>query len=570
MRSSWLESVRDQRQWPTIKASNMRVSELSVAIAVGRSLWWRSRRGFMASAASVLAMALLYPWVFSHTRGVPIVLISVLPLLGVFGFVFNSILYAEEPGNMTSSYPKPTLVLPVRSRSLALWPMFYAALAGAVVWLATAGLLYRPSGFAVPLFLPALGLAAALAWVSALSWLPIAEPWIRVGISIGSIAAMAALPGWLYRYHVVSGGLIALILGGYILAAYGLGLAAVSCARRGDVWRFWPDAGWSLPSALRSSEVLVGRPFRSAAAAQRWYEWRCHGQVLPLVVAFVLVVITLIKLHAGSRNNEFVLPIILATFLGMPIIQASCVSTGLGRFTPLWIKRREFITFAATRPIPSGELVSAKLRMMLPSVLLTWLIVLPGLGLWIVASGNSSNVAWMVRKYVAQHGTAQALALSVLGLVFLPAWTWKQATDGLAASITGRSWIEGCYAFVASGTILGLIAAGLRFVTHPDELAWFLRVLPRLVTAAAVTKGVVTGASFWWALGRRYIAWHGLLISLGTWAAFTSGGIAMLALSLPQTPLPVGRPVLFLAVATFAPLARYPLATLAADWNRHR
>jgi hypothetical protein len=37
----------------------------------------------------------------------------------------------------------------------------------------------------------------------------------------------------------------------------------------------------------------------------------------------------------------------------------------------------------------------------------------------------------------------------------------------------------------------------------------------------------------------------------------------------PRSEL-ISMPVLFLGIATFAPLVRYPLSALALDWNRHR
>jgi hypothetical protein len=126
------------------------------------------------------------------------------------------------------------------------------------------------------------------------------------------------------------------------------------------------------------------------------------------------------------------------------------------------------------------------------------------------------------------------------------------------------------HAFVAAGSVLVLFWGVLRVITHPDELPRLLAILPWLMAGAAVIKAGVAIASFRAALARRLIGWCGLWQAVAGWAAFTCCGIALTQLTLPGGPLPVARPMLFLGAALLAPLARYPLATLAVDWNRHR
>jgi hypothetical protein len=547
-----------------------RRSELGVAIAFGRVIWWRNRWGFVVSAAIMLVLAVLYPFLFATTREAPIVLLSVVPLLGVFGFVCRAVLLVEEEGNLTSVYPRSMLVLPVKTSTLVLWPMIFAALAGALLWFAAAGLLYRPSGFAPPLLLPALGMAATMAWMSALSWLPIANPWVRTTVAIGLTAAMAALPLWLYQNQALPVELIGLLLTGYIVAAYGLGVWGMAGTRCGGVWRIGPEAAWALLRAGRSPALLASRALRSPLEAQCWYEWRCHGLVIPVLVLIVQAILAPASRGERAPNNDFVLSLGLAAFLGMPLILASCAQVAVGRFTPAWVKRPEFMTFVATRPMRSGDLVSAKLRTVARSVLLTWLIVLPFVGFWIFASGNVATFRRLLGNYTAQHGVAQTIAGLALALVFLPASTWKLATDGLATSLSGRRWIEGTHAFLTSGMMLALCAGVLRLILHPEEQRWFFAILPWLIVVAVGIKLAAAIASFTAAFRLRLIGWSGFWKSIAGWAAFTGCGIALAQLGSSAAVIPIARPILFLGVALMAPLGRYPLATLAVDWNRHR
>ena len=137
-------------------------------LAIAWSLWWRHRWGFVASGATLLVLAIIYPFLFSYTRATAAVVASIFPLVGVFGYVLNALLLAEEPGSMSSSYPRSMLALPVRTSTLVISPLLCGTLAATLLWVATSVMVYRPSGFEVPVLLPALALAAAMAWLLAL------------------------------------------------------------------------------------------------------------------------------------------------------------------------------------------------------------------------------------------------------------------------------------------------------------------------------------------------------------------------------------------------------------------
>jgi hypothetical protein len=540
------------------------------ALAVAQSLWWRSRAGFIAAGVTFAVIAITYPLLFAWTREPAVIVLSVLPFVVLVSVVLRSMLFVEDRGSMSSTYPVSMYVLPVSTPALVFWPMAYASAAAALTWLAIALIVYGPSGFEMSLFLPALALASSMSWLLALSWLPIAAPWLRTAISVGSVLALGTL-GWrLYLDSDFPTAAITFLLAGMMVAAFLLGLAAVSSARRGEVWCARPELCFSAAVNRPHSRRREQRPFTSPAAAQFWYEWKCHGMNLPCVVSLIMVLITLMKLHAGSRNNEFVLPIILTSFLMMPIVQSASIGTGVGRFKPMWVRSRGFNTFVAIRPMTSGDVVAAKFRMLLASVLLTWVIVLAGTALWIVATGNTQNLSWMVRSYRAQHPAREAVALLIAAIVLLPAWTWKHAGDGLAPSITGRRWMEGIFAFLTIGTILTLIAGALRFVIHPEELKWFLGIVPALVISAAVIKSVVAIVSYSLALKRGLIDWPFLLRAVAGTLVSVLFAIALLQLSLPSGVVPIPRPILLLGIVTLIPLGRFPLATLAMEWNRHR
>ncbi len=174
------------------------------ALAMAWGIWTAHRWGFVACMATLMALAATYPLVFSQTREPAVVILSILPLLGVFAYVLNALLFSGEPGSLVAGYPRAMLVLPVRTRTLVFWPMLYGSLGVVLLWLFTAVLVYGPSGDSAPLLLPCLALAALMAWIHALAWLPIPNYLLRLLVILVAVLALGFLPYWLMVSEGVS------------------------------------------------------------------------------------------------------------------------------------------------------------------------------------------------------------------------------------------------------------------------------------------------------------------------------------------------------------------------------
>jgi hypothetical protein len=68
---------------------------------------------------------------------------------------------------------------------------------------------------------------------------------------------------------------------------------------------------------------------------------------------------------------------------------------------------------------------------------------------------------------------------------------------------------------------------------------------------------------------QKLIGWPAFWRFLTIWAAFTAAAIALGLLIQPPASL-MSKPSLVLGAATLVPLIRFPLSTIAVDWNRHR
>ena len=263
----------------------------SPALAIGYGIWCRNHKGYKVCAAGLAAMAIVYPAVFTRTGAAWLLVASMIPLLGIFAFVLNAVIFAEDPGSLSSRYPRHMLVLPVKTGALVFWPMLYGTSMTVGLWVVTAGLLYRWSPVTVPIWLPALALAAITSWFQAVAWLPLAVRWLRELITIFATLALVFFPIWLIRSDPGAKTLVVLVLLGYLPPAWFVALAAVGADRRGDVWRLWffrPRAESSVRWPKRS---IASRPFRSLRLAQFWYEWTCHGTVVaPALCAMMTLV----------------------------------------------------------------------------------------------------------------------------------------------------------------------------------------------------------------------------------------------------------------------------------------
>jgi len=144
------------------------------------------------------------------------------------------------------------------------------------------------------------------------------------------------------------------------------------------------------------------------------------------------------------------------------------------------------------------------------------------------------------------------------------------ATDGVVPGLTGRAWVANLAAVIQCALLLALPGGWFWLVGHPEDRQRFLVVLPWLVVSAAAVKAVVSTWAFRADLARGLITPAALCAILIGWVVLVACTAGLVALLAPAEGLPVSWPIVLLGIATFTPLARFALAPLALDWNRHR
>jgi hypothetical protein len=467
-----------------------------------------------------------------------------------------------DPRASRLGLPPHLLKLPLRTGALVAWPMLYGMAAAALLWLGAAWLVFVPSGLSPrAAWWPALLCAALSASFQALAWTVVASPLARL------VVAVLVLPSGVLM--AIAWGLVPTLeaalraLGLVIAASYFVALAGVTRARRGG--------GPLLAGLWRRLERPTARgprrysPFPSAARAQLWFEWRQKGLILPCLLGCFMLVMLL-----TTPTTAFDAPLlmrVLAAVVTLPLLLAFVVGFGMGK-TSFWAKELGLSALSATRPVSSGALVLAKLRMAALSVGASLALMLSLAALWVALSGTGPELArWWALFWRGRDPLAMWGAVS-LALVALPALTWGQVVGGLCVGLTGRAWVVNGVTLLYLAGAAALTALGVWVYSHPSRYDTLQVVLGSLVAVALPAKLLAAG----WAA--RSVCRRGLMEARAVWGlvgVWVAGAFCLAGLTYLLTAgMPAPAALLALAVVLVLPLVRLVAAPLALAWDRHR
>jgi hypothetical protein len=481
-------------------------------------------------------------------------------LVATFGQVENGDILARG-----SPFPRRLFTVPVRTTALVGWPMAIGATILALAWLLLDAFFLRARApeNAVPLYWPAVFLAALLAWWQALIWSPYPLIALRIFVAVPVLGAMVTGAALGHAYRVPSLMLMAvsaaLVPAGYLIAVVG-----VARARRGDV------PVWNWPFFHERAGPAAQRPaFASAAEALHWLDWRRNGYVLPFLIALMLVpeLGTLLFFGAGELP-ELTTGMFLLSVVTIGPLMAAAAGASLGNTRTWGPASYAMPAFTAARPIASAEIIAAKFHVALRVFLYTWTISLAWIAVMVPLTQIGTTLAGWARQVSEIEGIHGGLLLG-FGLLALTVFSLKAMLDHLCIGLSGRIWVNIAWGFAFMVAAIGLTFL-IRWITlHPEWHDDLLAALPWLAGLALALKLGLGMLVAWIAQRRGLVAPQTAMRFV---VAFIAAAAALFALAFWLTPPQFCTPLLSgcIAVVVLLPLVRLGLAPLALDWNRHR
>jgi hypothetical protein len=493
--------------------------------------------------------------------------------MAAFLLLFGAFAYTESDRDRgLGSFPRRLFVLPVSTLRLVGVPMLAAVASVELLYLVWMDRL--PGGDPENPILGAVLLAAFVVLSQAVLWTLTRLGALRlvavgaIAVALFAVALVPSLPGSTgspWRSGSVLAGLVAAIVVVVFLATW----AYIAGLRSGSGF-----AGARL-------EPLVGRitdkwprrrrPFASPASAQVWFEWRCSGPALPLLVGSVLVAVAapvswLVRHDAGDTMQ------LLLLTLAAPVVLAVPVGIAFSR-PRFWSDDLSVPAFVAVRPLSTEDLIAVKLRVAAMSAAVAWLIVIAFVCTWLPLWANLDWLSGLAMQLwvLHDHSVVAVCGMGVLVVAAGMLMSWRFLVTRLWSGMMGdRGLFVGS---VVSTLAVGIAAAVFDAYKLPG---WLLESPDRLppalwLVALAVSTKYWLAAYAWRGIAPRRV-WRYLLIWLAGTTCFVTLALIVWGVVRIYLPMDIYRVQgLMLLLALMAvPLVRVGLAPSCLERNRHR
>ena len=503
-----------------------------------RGRWWLIGAMLCASALPAIIFAALANErrVDPHFDGLIVIHFA---MMQINMFIFGAAVFAAQ------GHPSRLYTYPVANSTIVAWHLLPAMAVIALETLISTAALNAAFDLGWPLWGPAIFLAVTVAAVTAVFWLTENSTW--VAFAIGAVAAVLGCwfksrfgPVFSEPVHfwteVTAGEFLTMLAIGVL--AYTIAVVAVARNRRGAPLPVLGIVAWIERKFDPAAEMSV--PFRSAAHAQFWFEWRRKGWFMPGAVALGVFGATCVWLVLSRRPQDLYLAIagggVLLSFFGF------IGGIVIGNVGPT-DSDPKMAQFLATRPMTTGDMARMILKAAAWSLLVAW-------GVW------AATFLVVLEIHSATVNRRESVPWWFV-LVMLPA-PWIVVAIGAAIRLTGR--------------VRPLLALFLSVIALPMAIVAYVWVAdPRLIAQrvdAAIGIAFVLATMWAFNAARRHslISSQTLLVALVGWIAL--GAFAALPwVASSRTPLGGYVFILGLLALAVAPLAAFPLALA---WNRTR
>jgi len=501
---------------------------------------------------------------------------SVITLLSMasFLFLFGIFSYTERSGTRgIGSFPRRLFTLPVSSLQLVALPVLTGIASVELLYLLWLVPLSRDGTLSTPFV--AVLLAASMVFFQAVFWILERLGPLRLmvaGAVVFAVYGIGLLPSWPpsppppWRSEAAVGAVVAALAAAVFVLAW-RHIIRLRCGGGGR-------GAYRLEPLIASAAVVLPRhrtPFASPAAAQFWFEWRCAGLVLPLLVAGVLVAVIAPFAWFARDDAGGSLRLLLGT-LATPMLLAIPVGMAFARPT-FWSDDLSVPAFVAIRPLTDEQIVAIKMKAAAASVAISWLLVVCFVGVWLSLWANLDAVSQLAIQWWAFHEHSLVSVYGTVTLILIAGvvLTWRFLVSRLWSGLSGSRPL-----FMASVMSAVLVViAGLVFAA--DRLpGWVLDDPARmagvvwLMSIAAVAKCWLAAYS-WHRVSARHLRQY-LLV----WSAATTCLLMLTMLLWGVVRIYVALDIyrfqgfMILVALLAVPLGRVGLAPSCLARNRHR
>ncbi len=357
-----------------------------------------------------------------------------------FLFLFGIFSYTEPSGERgIGGFPRRLFTLPVSSLRLVALPVLTGIASVELLYVFWLAPLSRGGSLSMPFVSVLLG--AFMVFFQAVFWILERLGPLRLMIA-GAVAVgvyvVGLLPSWPpsppppLRSEVAVGTVIATLAVAVFLLAW-RHIIRLRCGGGGrTVYQLEP-------LIASAADVLPRRrtPFASPMAAQFWFEWRCSGFVLPVLVGGVLVAVIAPFSWFARDDASLSLRLLLGT-LATPILLAIPVGMAFARPT-FWSEDLSMPAFIAIRPLTDEQIVAIKMKVAAASVGIAWLLVVCFVGVWLSTWANVDAVSRLAIQWWAFHEHSVLSVYGTVALILIAAMvlTWRFLVSRLWSGMSG-------------------------------------------------------------------------------------------------------------------------------------
>ena len=583
--------------------------ELNSGLTVLNLMVHRYRKVYLAFPLYLLFLTVMFHLPKSWSPDLLLGFLMVPFGLGLLWTVFGFVNADADIASTDSAYSPWILRMPLKTRSLAIWPMLAATTWAIGSWLLLCFLCLQNRVSHIEVVWPALAIAAVALIFQAILWPPVKVGSLRMIFAM-TLPMVVALFGIFAEQERWSAETISAIYGVVCLASATFGYVGLVRART------TPSNGKQKPTPVEEVSATAEihhkhKAFRSPEAAQFWLEWRMQGRILPLLTILVLSVASVglfigrndldssitstyhkvngVLIESDFSINLFLklclpllpwVPLLLATLIGLGARPASLRSADGG-----------YHLFHATRPLTSSQMYWAKMKSIGAGSLLASIATISVMVIWMFLPINGfrstlqappTKTSFFVPQwetFVALETPGYSLPLLALLTITFILGTWRNQAVGA------------CMDYVVSHRLAKLYPLAIVIISASIITVW---ETAEPLYNEPIGLWIVSGVLVSWIAAKGAVALFGLaklrklrpneskraVITIATWLA--SGSAAAFALGMIQHKIGIDamgehvfyvcllHPVPELLGFVLVPVARPILARIALETGRHR